>query len=204
MKTGKMNKNGRNTRRNRQQRELPVAASVYRGPVVQPAVERADRVTTLRLTNVTTVSSSAAGLINYGFTNNPSNAQEWTSISTQFEEYRVLGFQCRWVPYYENWGNTVALGQNQVPVVMFPVRNTGVANPTSVLTAYAVDGAKAFNIQREMQMEIKMDGSAEAEFDNVSSVNATYGISIVGTGLTNSIAYGIMFQDWLIQFRMKA
>jgi len=55
-------------------------------------------ITKLRLIVTGTVTSNAGGVVNAVINMNPSGSSEWTSISTLWDEFRVLGVRVRLIP----------------------------------------------------------------------------------------------------------
>jgi len=176
-------------------------ATSYQGPVAMPRAMLARATVEHELTATTTVTSTAGGVINNVFVNSPAGSSEFSSLALLFEEYRVLGFEIHFVPFYPHWGSTTALAQNQAPLVHWPQRNAGTAAPTTYTGAYQYAGAKVSSIQDEWRESIKMSGTLESEWVNTSAPISVAAVAVFGSGFSNSIQYGIAFSRWLLQMR---
>lgn len=184
----------------------PAAAIQYRGAVVPSIIRTDDYMTMRRLTAVVSWTTTAGGLFNIIFTNNPNTGangaafQDWSSLVGLFQEYRVLAMRCTTTPNWPAWGTTAALAFSTTPYYLYPVRNASLTPVTSASAAWSIDGARAASVERPLSISLRMKNVAEAGFTNVASTVSTFGIGIQMGG-TNSTTYGLVHLELLVQFR---
>jgi len=179
------------------------SVTVYRGPIDPPAAMRAQSRSVQQLTATAVITSSAGGVINTQFLSSPAGATEWGDFTPIYEEYRVLGMEVHWEPFYPHWGTTVALAQNQVPMIWWPQRDAGATAPTTYSAAFQYAGAKVRNIQDRNTTSIRMSGTLEAEYANTRTPGSNFLIGCYASGLSNSVGYGIAFTRFLVEFRSR-
>jgi len=179
------------------------STTVYRGPIDPPAALRGLSRSVQQLTLTQVITSSAGGLINTQFLSNPSGASEWGDFTPIYEEYRVLGMEVHWEPFYPHWGSTAALAQNQVPMIWWPQRDAGATAPTTYTGAFQYAGAKVRNVQDRTTTSIRMSGTLEAEYQNTRTPASVFLIGCIAVNCSVSINYGIAFVRYLVEFRSR-
>jgi len=175
---------------------------VYRGPL-RPVMSMAARSeATEQLVTSSLVSTNGSGVYSASLSSNPNTTSEWSSFVALYEEFRVLAMEVTFQPYYPHWASTSALSMTSFPVVYYPQRY-GANVATSYNTAMQFAGAKIRSIQERTVVTIRMAGSQEAQFQNVSTPVGFFGIGVYGTGGSASAGYAQAFVRLLVQFRSR-
>ncbi len=158
------NKNKKNNR-SQQGVNLDEDAIVYRGPIHLPeSAEEAQ----IQIFNVSYTSEQAltAGAGDFVFaTGLVRSISDWANIEATWHEYRVLGMEWTFVPYYNcqltTSVNTANLSWSVMPVVSCVDRAAG-AQLGSYASGAQHESAKFFMSNKEHRRTIRMDGSEEA------------------------------------------
>jgi len=124
------------------------------------------------------------------------NAADWASISTDYDEYRVVAFSVEilWHRRYDStwlwmpWVSTVDRGDS------------------SALSSYNLgansESAKAHSPFTRIKRSIKMKSVEEADFISVLTTPSSWGfIKFYSTGNTASATIGYAYVQALVQFR---
>jgi len=201
-KSGKRPKQKRN--RGANPTICPPGADVYRGAVVpralnNSAVQVEDRI----FTQPIPVSSNGSGNIQFSVSTNPNSSSEWSTYSARYIEFRVLAMRCRYIPNFQNFANTAALAYSMGPLFGGICRNATLALPASAAASLS-EGMKVATIQRPMQLDWKMSGTPEANWQNTATPAATGYVYLTAFGLSASTLYGNAMVWYLVQFRNRS
>lgn len=181
----------------------PAQSQIYRGPIRLPrSVAQADT-TVIQMTYAQGQSANVSGVLAFSLSNIPNAFTSWASISAMWDEYRVIAMEVIWQPNYMPCvgvasGSTPFMQPNTV-VVAWDRDSAGA--PASLASVWDYASAQCHNICSKFTLKIKMTGSEDAGFTNVSSPVATWYYKFYSTGLTASVAYGNIFSRILVQFR---
>lgn len=185
-------------------KELAPAAVTYNGPIRWTAELKQQDLHTFVLSTdgnfssdgtggFTTVVGSCSGSPGSGF----GAGAGWSHLIATFDEYRVLGFEIRYVPYDRyNRGTTVYT----VPVVCVHDYDN-----SSALTSYgdadSYASMRMLSLDTPWKVKITMSGIENSLFINSTTNTSFYWLKFFGSGATASTAYGHVFITYRVQFR---
>jgi len=198
-----MNSNGsKSTRRNQRLASMkanpPSSVSRYDGPIRLPSDRQEATCISMTLGNVFNLVSDSVGQVNNVISSSPSTASDWTAVSNVYDEFRVLGFQIKFVPvnrYSKTTTVTYPLGT--------VVDRDGIStSPTSFAQIMMKESFTLRSMEDPWEMTVRMDGEEDAGFVSVnnSSINS-YAIRMYSNSNSFSTTYGLIFVYWRVQFR---
>jgi len=172
-------------------------AITYLGPLVTKLDKLESDHTAMLLTTVTSVSSTAGGVINLSFGNDDvANAGDWASIIAVWGETRCLVHEIIWVP---------ANKYNKTATVCTPgIACTARDNLTAIVSLSAAadhSSAKFVTLEDKWSIKINMQGTDEAVWDPSGAVIGRTWCKFFFTGLTVSTLYGSVFHRVRVQMR---
>jgi hypothetical protein len=187
------NKQRRSNKSNALYQHIPPSATSFNGPLT----------TTVDSSVMTfyvdaAISTSAAGVVQGVFNNDPSISVNWLSYASSWNEYRVLGARYSFVP-----GNVV----NTATIAGFTgyhsiVRGLTSPAPASLSDAASAGISRAWTAFKPFNREWRMMDVEEATFVRTGFPAATSNtLSIYATGGTASTTYGHLLIMYLVQFR---
>jgi len=144
------------------------------------------------------VTTNLSGLYASTQTYDPSGCDNWTEYSTIFEEYRVLGIRYEYYPTFTV--NTTGVGGGLMVNSIIHAYTS--PSPGNITEAYSYGDSRVGNVFKPFVREWKMSEVGEAEFVKTSSTASdqyTFMVYIDQGGA--SIAYGVVFCNYLVQFR---
>lgn len=174
----------------------------YRGPIVTiKEMKQMDTVTTLTAT-IYDISTTAGGLINGVYSNNPSGGIDWSSLSGVWEEFRVLEMWAMFVPSRAYDPSSAFLG-NILGMAVDRNSNTSYSSYGQMITH---PSAKFVPIKgpKPLAISVKMDNAAESQFQSIGTPTATTWIKLYADTLTASQSYGKLLVRWRVQMRGRA
>jgi len=198
---------GRNKKKGRRKRPdmargPPLGATSYTGPISMPVRTRDADTQLARLSIVSVISSSSGGSIAIQYQNVPSSSVEWSNYFNLYEEFRVVAQRVTWQPTRTNFVTTGPILYG--PAVYTVDRNAGLSPPTSVSGAFQKSNAVVANIQKPHRSVIRAGTAQEMLFQQVTSPGGTWAWAMTCTGLDPSTVYGVVFVEYLVQFRNRA
>jgi len=182
------------------QSEISATALAYTGPVRTLASnQQVDLHTVVCSYTNAAFGSSAAGVIQPSYGDDPSLVGDWASLVAVYEEYRTLAFE---VAYYPN--NRYAPGTTfRTPIAVVPDRASA-----AILGSYAVAAehasCKIFTLDDPWRVKMNMQDVTESQFIATSTPTPTKWIKLFSNGLSLSTTYGMVIITYRIQFRGKA
>jgi hypothetical protein len=168
---------------------------VYNGPVRLLGGAAQMRITRLNMVYETSVVSSAAGVY-AGVEFFSSSFFDWTSVSSTWEEFRVLGFSISFLPS----NRYTKITTNCVPGYVAIDRTTATVF-SSRASAAGHESAKFHTLEDPWSKTVTMQNAVESQFQPTSSVIPTFWIKCYFDGLSVSTQYGYFFQVALLEFR---
>jgi len=174
------------------------------GPLVLYKVPKyIEKVHRFDLKQIVTLTSSVGGVLDTGtnFTNNPSSAQDWSSVAALFDSYRVRKMSIRFFPTYP--ANTTAVVFSPYYLVMDPDSST--TPLSSANSAIQYDNMVAVPLFEtwayESMFPLPMStASNKVGWLDVGGVTATGGIYGYQAGLTVSTTYGTALVTFHVEF----
>ncbi len=147
----------------------------------------------------TALSSDSSGNVSQVFSNDPNNSAYWTTLYSNFEQYRVLGVRMHFVPNSVHGGTTTIYKSPLIYVTDF--------DSSAALTSYGL--ARTFSNHREVESTKPFtvfaveDDSNIAEWNDVVTATPinSFWIKMFGTGFTASMALGRITIDYIVQFK---
>lgn len=193
-KTQKSNKNRQGGKRNLPPVPAPSTIS-YRGRIPVNNSESGAVATLRRAFQVTT---NGSGLYAATQTYDPSGCDNWSEYATIWEEYRVLGIRYEYYPTFTV--NTTGVGGG---LMVNSIMHTLVSpSPGNITEAYSYGDSRVGNVFKPFVREWKMSEVGEAEFVKTSTpATDQYTLMTYIDQGGSSIAYGVVFCNYLIQFR---
>ncbi len=157
---------------------------------------------TVRMTRWALATTSAAGTLSDGFSNDPSTFDEWSSFNTLFDEFRVLSGKVHFVPRdkYKTGGTNYG--------IITAYDNDSVTPPvTTLATAWQYPQAKPYTIDSSWTHAWRRpDITPSAYWDDVASPATSLGICFIvseATVLAASTTYGYYFVEFEVEFRAR-
>jgi hypothetical protein len=149
----------------------------------------------------TGISSDSSGNVSNVFSNDPNNSAYWTTIVSNFEQYRVLGVKFSFVPNTIHGGTVTIYKSPFVYVTDF--------DSSAVLTSYGL--ARTFSNCREIESTKRFsilaveDDSSQAGWNDVATnpPSNPLWIKFFGTGFTASTPLGRVTIDYVVQFKNR-
>jgi hypothetical protein len=173
----------------------------YRGPLALPGTKEGDSLRTEELVFTGVVTSSAGGVIDSNYSDDPNSyaLAEWTSLVGLYKEYRVLGFAVHFYPYNRYSKTTTTC----TPCIVVADRDSSAAL-ASYQTAASHGSSEVRSWEDPWHKEMHALGAEEMQFRLTSGTSGTKWIKFYSDGLTVSTAYGRFIVKLLIQFRNRA
>lgn len=176
-------------------------AQSYHGPIILKSMKDETELYTVPLKFTGVVSSTAGGVIDSYYSNDPSSfaLAEWTSMASLYGEYRVLGMEVRFAPYNRYSKTTVVC----TPLLVLIDRELPTASLGSYQTAMSHDSCVIRTLEDPWVETARMENAEESQFRSTASATALFSIKFYSDGLSVSTAYGRSFVVLLIQFRSR-
>ncbi len=175
---------------------------VYRGPIRLPTSDGLDqRVVRQNLSITQELASNASGVITgYVTGNDVSASADFASFEDVYQEFRILGLEMRWIPYYNgSYNATRTPSAGAAAVIHVPTT----AAPTTMGEVTDYPTWKPFKSSSQLVLHWKMRGVEEAPFISTSTPSGANhgGLIWYLPGLTASQPYGRVVYTWLVEFR---
>jgi len=180
----------------------PEQQIVYRGPTKVPrALAEISTITTYVSWAPTLVTSSGSGLANPVFSDDISTANDYSSFSPVWDEYRVLALEVQYQPYNRyNQTLSVTHATDVAPGFVLIDRDDGTAT-ASLALASNYESARFVNLSSPFKCSVKMAGVEDAGYLTTTSTVARQWIKYYFEALGASHSYGLVHQFALVQFR---
>jgi hypothetical protein len=172
---------------------------IYRGPLKLPmGVQERQQITTVLRLAPANVTSTAGGLINFSYGDDPSSGVDWSHLAAAWDEYRTLGFTFHYQPYSRyNQPTTMVIG------TMFTAIDRDDA--TTLTTQSQIAEYESFqdhNMSDPWKREVRSLVSVEdASYVTTATPVARNWLKGVSTGNTVSTVFGQLWIEYLIQLR---
>jgi hypothetical protein len=203
MPRGKKGKKSKGRRGAKQARDLsgpPASATSYNGPLTINVKSKDTDIVLVRLVTTGNLSSNALYSISSAYANNPNTSAEWSNYLNLYEEFRCVAQRLMYIPFYTNFGPTTTL---HAPIVWSIDRNVAFVTPTTVNAAFQHSNARVRSTQSPVTIAVKASSSAEMLFQPMLSPAGTWQITAVAQSLAASTSYGVVFIEYLVQFRNR-
>jgi len=177
---------------------------IYRGPIKTTSAEP-QRIR-VALKQRITVGSTAAGYIEtYIGTGSAYGNPEFGSYAALWREYRVLGLEYAYMPWYDAGGyigssNALSVGFMAPYHGASPSFQGAVTTNTDLLVCQ-MDGSKPFHPGKPLTVQWRMNDIEEAQFFNTTGAYSVGGIYGVVPTVTASRNYGTCVITVLIEFK---
>lgn len=145
-----------------------------------------------------TLSSTSAGGINTVIVNNPSNAANWSSVSTGWDEYRTLSVHLAFYPISEYSTATGTIVKAPLALV---IDKDSSAPLSSYTGAAAYESVKVKSMEKRFNFVYRASGEGDSIYQNTASVTTTSWIKMFSGGNTVSTAMGIVLATYMVEFR---
>jgi hypothetical protein len=177
-------------------KEWPIESQIYTGPARPGWTLHANHTTVMLLTDNLSLASTAGGVIADVFGSSPSSCPNWADTNTVWGEFRVLAMTIRFAPANRySKSTTVCMPgvrvQDRRSATALASLDAGTSRETAIIT----------NLEDPWRSEMKMSGSEEAQFQAVSGPTSLFWLKLYFTGLSVSTTYGLIFAEYLVQFR---
>lgn len=147
------------------------------------------------------VSSDSSGNVSNVFSNDPNNSSYWTTISSNFEQWRVFGIRVEFIPNTITGGTTTIYKSPFVYVTDFDSS----AVLTSYLTARTFSNCREVPSTRQFSLLAVEDDTSGANWNDVLAnppVNSLW-VKFFGSGFTASTPLGRVTVDYIVQFKNR-
>lgn len=169
------------------------ASIEYTGPLTRMDHDS----TIITLFDNASISSNGTGEISGQFGNNPSNARNWTEMSTSWAEYRVLGIKYTYMPKYSANTTTLSGFSGYHSVV-----HGSPTVPASLAQGASTGDARIWNPFRPFVREWRMSEVDEAALQLTSTPSQnSFSMYLYATDATVSTLYGNIIIEYVVQFR---
>jgi len=190
------------TRMSRRRKQSSDVISRYGGPIRIPTYDGQDSVTLrVNLTNTYSLNSDGSGNIAaYWTPGSVSSSTDWSSYAATYQEFRVLGMQLHYVPFYNGtYNSTVKPTVGAIATVHIPLGST----PASVDEVTQHTTWKSLKTSATLNQDWRMYGIEESVFTPTASPTGANhgGIVLYVDTATASVRYGSVFLTFLVEFR---
>lgn len=173
-----------------------VAVPTYRGPVKIPGRDNQTLVYKTNQVYSTASNTSAGGVYDLVFGNSPAVLSNWTALSAEWNEYRVLGLELVYEPI------------KNVSAWAYGTANTVVDHDVSsalggVNAATQHESFMEFSMFRRWSRKARACGVEEMDFIVTTSPSATFYIKVYSDGNATIQTIGRFYLYYLIEFRGK-
>ncbi len=174
----------------------------YRGPIRLSTQDGLDtRTYRVNLTWSDTLVSDIGGTLS-GYINGSDVAasSDWTAVADLYRDFRVLGIEVRWVPFYNgSYQASLAHGAGAIATV----RAAQSAAPVNLDSVIQIATWKPMKTSAPATIHWKMNGIEEAGFSLTSSPSDQNRGGMVWyiDNLTASQAYGTVYYTFLVEAR---
>jgi len=83
-------------------------------------------------------------------------------------------------------------------------RDAGSTLPSSITAAFQSETSRAFSVQEKSGIAVKAGSSQEMLFNNVRATGASWKVIVNADSLTGVVVYGLVYVEYLVQFRNRA
>jgi hypothetical protein len=193
MNNGK--KGGKNHRKNTAVKNLDQSI-VYKGPISLPQARNETFAIKRNCSKYVALTANGSGVLDVNFASGDvTGITDWSSIQQTYHEYRVLGFEIKYIPY-RNYVTT-----NQFPPLISVVDHSTNGSLTSYANAVAHESADIHSAWNEIKRVAKMNGSEEAVWTTISTTFSWGWIKLFGTGFANTQPIGGVMVEFLLELR---
>jgi len=177
----------------------PAGANVYRGPIKLDMADGDVSTITTNLAGVIPVVTNAGGSILTSYTTDSiTSLGEWSTWTGLYREYRVLGLEVSYRPYYSPSFPAPSLVAGYGAVA---VAHGSTTTPTSVASVVENSSFSEWNPGMPFRLTWKMASPEESHF-SLSSANPNYGgVQVASQNSTASVTLGEAYVRFLVQFR---
>lgn len=173
--------------------------TLYRGPIVLPTNDGLDnRTTKVNVSRWATMSSSPAGVAAYSVSSDPGSCSDWTSLAAVYQEWRCVGFQVKYVPFYK-YAQVGGIGPSVGAVCN--VHTPAAAAPASLDAVLQNATHKSVHSHTPWTMHWRMHSIEEAVWTTTSAATDHGSIQWYLNQMTSSSDYGLVHITYLIEFR---
>jgi hypothetical protein len=178
----------------------PPQALSYVGPIQSAAEKNETSCISVCITNSADFTSNGLGIIDLVVQDNPAGSPDWSSWSSIYDEYRVLGWEVSFIPNNQ---------YSKVSTVCQPLLGVIDRADGAPLGAYTVavqyGSVKNLSLENPWRIVTKLAGSTEeAQFSRTGAPSTKTYIKFYSTGLTTSSTYGLYVVRRRVQFRARA
>jgi hypothetical protein len=163
-----------------------------------------------RMTRVSSTTGASGVAFAYAESSaNVVNALEWSSLSQDYQQYRVRAMRVRIVP--RNWANNSFAATVWYPGSVIAARYPSGSSASTVFAVYAEGGSQIFTSWEKMERMATMQDNEDAAL--WTNCNATipalsvYGVQFLGTTNAPAIYNGVVthdtFTDWDVEFMAR-
>jgi hypothetical protein len=179
-------------------------SSVLRSPAnvgMRSSFLSPNKIYKFRLTVVVGSTSSAAGLVNDALSLNPSGYDDWSTISTMFDEFRVVAGKLHYVP--NNRYSKVSTITS--PAVMFFDNDSSTPGLTTIAQCYQYRVSSCGSLDDPQTLSWKRPGITPSAYwtDVGSPANSVGSVSMFSAGNTASTTYGLYFAEIMVEARSR-
>lgn len=144
-----------------------------------------------------TFGSTAGGVLATWLVNSITSAPDWSTLSGDWAEFRLLGVRAEYMP----WNRYSKTTTTVTPAIVVVDRAGVPFTPTSYAQLMNYSSAEKKSLEDPWIMEARMDGAEEGSFVSTTSTSVQLGFALYADGLSVSTTYGRYFYYWLVQFR---
>lgn len=178
------------------------AADDYRGPIEEISAQKQIDTSVRLLSDFGNTTATAGGVFNTVFASDPTSMNQWSSISGQYDEYRVLAIELHYIPM-NRYNQTLSVAY---ATAVGPFCTTLDLNSTVAITGLqaAVEFAsmKIQSASDPLSRSLKAQGKELMVWSDTNGVpTRQMAIKTRVEGLTPSVQFGNYVVRRLIQFR---
>jgi len=189
-------KSKKNSKKRDSNANPPSSVVVYKGPIDPKGYKQEAELFTVPFGLQVSVQSSVAGVTALVYSSSPASANDWAACQAIYDEYRVLAMKLKYFPS-NRYSKTTTVCR---PAVTYVDRDD-----TALPTSYGQSCKKASSVIRSLEDPwtevIRMNGQEDATFVTTATVVNAFSLKLYADGLTISTEYGMMFLEYLVQFR---
>ncbi len=158
-------------------------------------------VSTVVVPYTTSLAANGSGVVAQVLSNDPNNSSYWSSIYSNYEQYRVLGLRMKYTPILAFGGSSVSTKGPLVVVTDFDSS----AALTSYLLAESYSNSKTIPTEKEFTMiAVEEDTNAAAWNDtNTSAPANSFWIKFYSADNSASLLIGRVDIEYIIQLKNR-
>lgn len=174
----------------------------FTGPIHLPTRDGLDdKGIRANLTFATVLNSNGSAVIaGYVASSDVTACSDWTSFASTYQEYRVLGFEVKYANHYNGAFSTTVI---QRTGAMCTNHVSTISSPTTLDEVVQAADHKPWRTAAPLTITWRARGTEELAFTPTSATSTHGGVKYYSDVGTPSVAYGVLFVTFCVEFRSR-